>query len=140
METRFYQTQDIDLQQIAQTLVSEFQAQEYEAQQAGTAEQVLIQLRKEGTLRAITGLNRALGIVLQKIQGGTLVKVGAQDWVDQIAVGTIGLVVHPLLITAVVGAALQQNVVYEVLSSIDRQVRQQQPQMQVGLTPLNLMG
>lgn len=34
METRFYQTQDIDLQQIAQTLVSEFQAQEYEAQQS----------------------------------------------------------------------------------------------------------
>lgn len=101
---------------------------------------MLIQLRKEGTLRAITGLNRALGIVLQKIQGGTLVKVGAQDWVDQIAVGTIGPVVHPLLITAVVGAALQQNVVYEVLSSIDRQVRQQQPQVQVGLTPLNLMG
>ncbi len=64
-------------------------------------------------------------------------QVGAQDWVDQIAVGAVGLVLHPLLITAAVGAATQQNVVYEVLNSIDRQVRQQQPQAQFGIPPTN---
>jgi len=137
METRFYQTQAIDLQWIAQALMYEYQAQGYEAQQAGTPEQVLIQLRKESTLRAITGLNKALSITLQKVQGGMLVQVGAQDWVDQIAVGAVGLVLHPLLITAAVGAATQQNVVYEVLNSIDRQVRQQQPQAQFGIPPTN---
>jgi hypothetical protein len=70
METRFYQTQAIDLQRIAQALVYEYQAKGYEAQQAGTPEQVIIQLKKESTLRAITGLNKALSLTLQKVQGG----------------------------------------------------------------------
>jgi len=32
METRFYQTQDLDLQRIAQALVLEYQSKGYEAQ------------------------------------------------------------------------------------------------------------
>jgi hypothetical protein len=137
METRFYQTQAIDLQRIAQTLVLEYQSQGYEAQQFGTAEQMTVQLKKESVLRAITGFNKALGISLQHINDGTLVKVGAQDWVDQIAVGAVGLVLHPLLITAAVGAVSQNNVVHDVLNSIDQQVRQQQPYAQMGVPPAN---
>jgi hypothetical protein len=137
METRFYQTQEVDLQRIAQALLYEYQTQGYEAQQAGTPEQVIIQLRKESTLRAITGFNKALGISLQKVQGGTLVKVGAQDWVDQIAVGAVGLALHPLLITAAVGAVTQYNVVHDILNFIDQQIRQQQPYVQLGVPPAN---
>jgi hypothetical protein len=137
METRFYQTQDLDLQGIAQALVLEYQAQGYEAQHFGSLEQVTIQLKKEGTLRAITGFNKALGISLQRLSGGTLVRVGAQDWVDQIAVGAVGLVLHPLLITAAIGAMSQQNVVHHVLDSLDRLVRQQQPTAQMGVPPTN---
>ena len=136
METRFYQTQEIDLQRIAQALVYEYQAQGYEAQQAGTPEQAIIQLKKESMLRAITGFNKALGITLQKVQGGTLVKVGAQDWVDQIAVGAVGLALHPLLITAAVGAVPQYNVVHDILNFIDRHIRQQQPSAQLGGPPV----
>jgi hypothetical protein len=66
------------------------------------------------------------------------VRVGAQDWVDQIAVGAVGLVIHPLLITAAIGAIQQNNALHEVLRSIDSQVRQQQPQAQVGMPPSNL--
>jgi hypothetical protein len=136
METRFYQTQGIDLQRIAQALEYEYQAQGYEAQQAGTPEQVIIQLRKESTLRAITGFNKALGITLQKVQGGTLVKVGVQDWVDQIAVGAVGLALHPLLITAAVGAVTQYNVVHDLLHFIDQHIRQQQPSAQLAVPPV----
>ncbi len=136
METRFYQTQEVDLQRIAQALTYEYQAQGYEAQQAGTPEQFIIQLRKESTLRAITGFNKALGISLQKVQGGTLVKVGAQDWVDQIAVGAVGLALHPLLITAAVGAVTQYNVVHDILNFIDQLIRQQQPAAQSGVPPV----
>ncbi len=136
METRFYQTQGIDLQRIAQALEYEYQAQGYEAQQAGTPEQVIIQLRKESTLRAITGFNKALGISLQKVQGGTLVKVGVQDWVDQIAVGAVGLALHPLLITAAVGAVTQYHVVHDILHSIDQHIRQQQPSAQLAVPPV----
>src|SRR6266568_4455193 len=135
METRFYQAQDIDLQRIAQALIIEYQAHGYEIQQFGNAEQVTIQLKKESTMRAITGFNKALGVSLQRLNGGTLIKVGAQDWVDQLAVGAVGLVLHPLLVTAAVGAISQNNVVHDVLTSIDLQVRQQQPTAQMGVPP-----
>ncbi len=135
METRFYQTQALELQRIAQSLVLEYQAKGYQAQQFGNPEQITVQLRKEDTLRAITGFNKVLGITMQRINGGTMIQVGAQDWTDQIAVGAVGLVLHPLLITAAIGAVSQNNVVHEVLTSIDYQVRQQQPQAQVNIPP-----
>jgi hypothetical protein len=132
METRFYQTQHIDLQRITQALVSEYQMLGYEIQQVGTPEQVLIQLKKESTLRALTGFNKALALTLQKVQGGTLVNVGVQDWIDQIAVGAVGLAVHPLLLTAAVGAVTEYNVVHEILSFLDQSIRQQQPSISLG--------
>lgn len=48
-------------------------------------------------MRTITGLNKALAVSLERIEGGTLVRVGAQDWVDQIVVGAVGLAIYPLL-------------------------------------------
>ena len=138
MEALFYQTQDLDLQAIAQALVLEYQAKGYEAQQFGDMNNVTVQLKHESTLRAITGFNKALAVSMQRVEGGTLVRVGAQDWVDQIAVGAVGLVIHPLLITAAIGALQQNNALHEVLRSIDYQVRRQQPQVQVGMPPSNL--
>jgi hypothetical protein len=137
MEALFYQTQDLNLPAIAQALVLEYQTKGYEAQQFGDMNYVTVQLKQESTLRAITGFNKALAISLQRVQGGTLVNVGAQDWVDQIAVGAVGLAIHPLLITAAIGAIQQNNALHEVLRSIDYQVRQQQPQAQVGMPPSN---
>ena len=138
MEALFYQTQDLNLPAIAQALVLEYQAKGYEAQQFGDMNHVTIQLKKESTLRAITGLNKALAISMQRVQDGTLVRVGAQDWVDQIVVGAVGLAIHPLLITAAIGAVQQNNALHDVLRSIDYQIRQQQPQVQVGMPPSNL--
>ncbi len=138
MEALFYQTQDLNLPAIAQALVLEYRAKGYEAQQFGDMNYVTVQLKKESTLRAITGFNKALAISMQRVQDGTLVRVGAQDWVDQIAVGAVGLAIHPLLITAAIGAIQQNNALHEVLRSIDYQVRQQQPQAQVGMPPSNL--
>ena len=138
MEALFYQTQDLDLQAIAQALVLEYQAKGYEAQQFGDMNNVTVQLKHESTLRTITGFNKALAVSLQRVQGGTLVRVGAQDWVDQIAVGAVGLVIHPLLITAAIGALQQYNALHEMLRSIDFQVRRQQPQAQVGMPPGNV--
>ena len=137
MEALFYQTQDLDLPAIAQALVLEYQAKGYEAQQFGDMNHVTVQLKHESTLRAITGFNKALAISLQRVQSRTFVRVGAQDWLDQIAVGAVGLVIHPLLITAAIGALQQYNALHEVLRSIDYQVRRQQPQAQVVMPPGN---
>ncbi len=138
MEALFYQTQDLNLPAIAQALVLEYQAKGYEAQQFGDMNNVTVQLKQESTLRTVTGLNKALAISLQRVQGGTFVRVGAQDWVDQIVVGVVGLAIQPLLITAAIGALLQYNALSEVLRSIDYQVRRQQPQVQVSMPPSNL--
>ena len=138
MEALFYQTQDLDLPAIAQALVLEYQGRGYEAQQFGDMNNVTVQLKHESTLRTITGFNKVLAISMQRVQSGTLVRVGAQDWVDQIAVGAVGLVIHPLLITAAIGAIQQNNALHEVLRSIDYQVRRQQPQVQVSMPPSNL--
>ena len=138
MEALFYQTQDLDLPAIAQAMVLEYQAKGYETQQFGDRNNVTVQLKHESTLRTITGFNKALAIVLQRLQNGTFVRVGAQDWVDQIVVGAVGLVIHPLLITAAIGALQQYNALHDVLRSIDYQVRRQQPQVQVTIPPSNL--
>ena len=140
METRIYQTRDLDLQSIAQALVQEYQAAGFEAQQFGDSNQVVVQLKKESTLRSITGFDKALGISFQRSGDGTMVQVGAQDWVDQIAVGAVGLVLYPLLVTAAIGAVQQRNVVHDVLDSIDRLVRQQQPQASSSTPPANPEG
>lgn len=137
METRFYQTRELDLLKIAQAVVLEYHAKGFQAQQFGDANQCIVQLKKENLLRTITGFNKALGISLQVTTDGTLVKVGAQDWVDQVATGAVGLVLHPLLVTAAVGAITQRNVVHEVLDTLDRQIRQQQPHVQMSVPPAN---
>lgn len=138
MEALFYQTQDLNLGVIAQSLVLEYQARGFEAQQFGDSNNVTVQLKQESTLRSITGFNKALGISMQHIQDGTLMRVGAMDWADQIVVGAVGLAIHPLLITAAIGALQQHNALHDVLRSIDYHVRQQQPQVQVGMPPSNL--
>lgn len=138
MEALYYQTQDLDLPAIAQALVLEYQAKGYEAQHFGDMNNVTVQLKQESTLRTITGLNKALAISMQRVPSGTFVRVGAQDWVDQIAVGAVGLAIHPLLITAAIGALMQYNALHEVLRSIDYQVRRQQPQAQVSMPPSNI--
>src|SRR5947208_12477089 len=138
MEALFYQTQDLNLPAIAQALVLEYRAKGYEAQQFGDMNHITIQLKKESTLRAITGLNKALAISMQRVQDGTLVRVGAQDWVDQIVVGAVGLAIHPLLITAAIGALQQNNALHDVLRSIDYQVRRQQPQVHASMPPSDI--
>ena len=139
METRFYQTRNLDLDSIVQALASEYQRQGFEIQRANGNGQAIVQLRKESLLRSITGLKKAIGVTLQTIDTGTLVKVSVQDWADQITVGTIGMVLRlPVLATAVVGVVTQNNVVRDVMTFVDAQVRLQQPQVVVGTPPQNI--
>jgi hypothetical protein len=135
MDTRFYHSPELDLQRIAQAIVLEYQAKGFEARQFGSADVANVQLKKESLLRSITGFDKALGIVLQRADQGTFVQVGAQDWTDQIAVGAVGLVLHPLLVTAAVGALTQNSVVHDIIRFIDYQVRQQQPGVAVSIPP-----
>lgn len=135
METRFYPTQALEFQSIGQALVFEYQAKGYQAQQFGNPDHITVQLKKEDALRTITGFKKVLGVSFQRTNGGTLIQVGAQDWTDQIAVGAVGLVLHPLLVTAAIGAVSQNNALHELLNSIDNLIHQQQPNVQAGIPP-----
>ena len=138
METRYYETKEITLPPNAQALVVEYLAQGYKAQHFGNVNLATVQLKKENTLRTVTGFDKALAISLQRVNGGVSESRNA-DSVDQIAVGAVGLIIHPLLITAAVGAIQQKNALHDVLNSIDQHIRQQQPQARAGVPSANLM-
>jgi hypothetical protein len=142
MDIRFYQTQSLDLPRIAQAVVDMYQAQGYEAHQASTPGQAAIQLRKESMVGAILGFNQALVVTLQQEQGGTLVKVGVQDWLEQLTPATIGQAVNAIIhpVTMTIGAVRQHHVAEALLNFVDEQIRQQQPGVQEGVPPLTEAG
>jgi hypothetical protein len=143
MDARFYNSDQIDIERLARDLVNAYQAQGYQAQQIGTKDQMLVQLKRGGDFEAIIGMQAALSLNLQRTSGGVLATIGQQRWIDKAAVGAVGLigavVLWPLAITAGVGAFRQASMGNQVLNMVDGLVRQQVPSMQAGPIPYNVM-
>jgi FHA domain/Double zinc ribbon len=143
MDARFYNADDIDIEQLANDLVNVYLAQSYQAQQFGDQQQRLVQLKKGGDFEAIIGMQAALTVTIQKTAGGTLAMIGQQKWLDKAAVGAVGLVALPVLwplaITAGVGALRQASLSNQVLNMVDGLVRQQRPGLVSGPIPMQLL-
>jgi hypothetical protein len=143
MDARFYNADDIDIEQLANDLVNVYIAQSYQAQQFGDQQQRLVQLKKGGDFEAIIGMQAALTVTIQKTAGGTLAMIGQQKWLDKAAVGAVGLVALPVLwplaITAGVGALRQASLSNQVLNMVDGLVRQQRPGLVAGAIPMQLL-
>ena len=143
MDARFYNADDIDIEQLANDLVNVYIAQSYQAQQFGDQQQRLVQLKKGGDFEAIIGMQAALTVTIQKTAGGTLAMIGQQKWLDKAAVGAVGLVALPVLwplaITAGVGALRQASLSNQVLNMVDGLVRQQRPGLVAGPIPMQLL-
>lgn len=143
MDARFYNTDDIDIEQLAGDLVNVYIAQGYQAQQFGDQQQRLVQLKKGGDFEAIIGMQAALTVTLQKTAGGTLAMIGQQKWLDKAAVGAVGIVALPVLwplaLTAGVGALRQASLSNQVLNMVDGLVRQQRPGLVAGPIPMQLL-
>jgi hypothetical protein len=143
MDARFYNADDIDIEQLANDLVNVYIAQSYQAQQFGDQQQRLVQLKKGGDFEAIIGMQAALTVTIQKTAGGTLAMIGQQKWLDKAAVGAVGLVALPILwplaITAGVGALRQASLGNQVLNMVDGLVRQQRPGLVAGPIPMQLL-
>jgi len=87
-----------------------FSAQGYETQILGTAPDMLVQIRRRSILRTVTGMGGAMTAQFRKSEGGIVVTLGAQEWVDKAAVGAVGAIVFaPLLVTAAYGAWKQSK-------------------------------
>jgi len=143
MDARFYNSEEIDIERLANDLVNIYLAQGYQAQQIGNKDQMLVQLKKGGDFEALIGMQTALSLTIQRTSGGTLAMIGQQRWIDKAAVGAVGIVAFPVLwplaLTAGVGAVRQASLANAVLNVVDGLVRQQQPEARVGPIPVQVM-
>jgi hypothetical protein len=143
MDARFYNSEEIDLQRLANDLENMYRMQGFEVQQIGNKDQMMVQLKKGGDLVMLIGLQAALSVILQHTAGGTIAMIGQQKWLDKAAVGAVGLVaapvLWPLMITAGAGAVRQASLGNQVLNVVDGLIRQQYPRVQVGPVPVQIM-
>lgn len=138
MESRFYNSRDINIEQVAANLVRAYQAMGYQAQNIGNNEQMIVQLKKGGELEALLGMQAALSVTLQRNANGVMVAVGQQKWIDKAAVGVASLMIPilwPLTFTAGFGAIRQVKLGTEVLTTLDGLIHQQVPNAQGGPAP-----
>lgn len=143
MDARFYNTEEIDIERLANDLVNVYMAQGYQTQQFGNKDQMMVQLKKGGDLEAIIGMQAAVSLTLQRTAGGILAMLGQQRWLDKAAVGTVGIVAFPILwplaLTAGAGALRQASLGNQVLNMVDNLVRQQRPNVGIGPIPVQIM-
>ncbi len=143
MDARFYNAEDIDIERLANDITNVYIAQGYQAQQFGSKDQMLVQLKKGGDFEAIIGMQAAVSLTIQRTAGGILALIGQQKWLDKAAVGTIGIVAFPVLwplaLTAGAGALRQASLGNQVLNMVDNLVRQQRPGVMAGPIPVQLM-
>ncbi|MGB8343899.1 MAG: zinc-ribbon domain-containing protein, partial [Ktedonobacteraceae bacterium] len=144
MDARFYNVEDLDIQQIANNLENIYRSQGYQVQQVNAnKDQVMVQLKKGGDLEMLIGLQAALSVIIQRSGGGIVAMIGQQKWVDKAAVGAIGLIaapiLWPLMLTAGAGAIRQASLGNQVLNVVDSLVRQQRPEIQIGPVPVQIM-
>ncbi len=143
MDARFYNSDEIDIEQLANNLENIYRAQNYQVQQVGSRDQVMVQLKKGSDFEALIGMQAALSVILQRSGGGVIAMIGQQRWIDKAAVGAVGIiaapVLWPLMLTAGAGAIRQASLGNQVLNVVDGLVRQQRPEIQVGPIPVQIM-
>jgi len=145
MDARFYNSEEINIEQLANDLENIYRAQGYQVQQITTKDQIMVQLKKGGDFETLIGMGVALSVIIQRTAGGVLGMIGQQKWMDKAAagaVGAVGLVIPvllPLAVTAGVGALRQMSLANQVLNVLDGLVRQQRPGIQGGPIPVQLM-
>jgi len=140
VDSRFYNSEKIDIERLANDLEKIYRLQGYKVQQIANKEQQIIQLQKGSDFEALVGLQSALTVTIQRTSGGILVMIGQQKWIDKAAVGVVGLAVPmlwPLTITAGFGALRQIGLANQILNVVDGLVRQQRPDVQAGPAPVH---
>ena len=143
MDARFYNSEEIDIERLANDLENIYRVQGYQVQQLGNGNQIMVQLKKGGDLEALIGLQAALSVIMQRTGGGVVAMIGQQKWIDKAAVGAVGLVaapiLWPLMLTAGAGAIRQASLGNQVLNAVDNLVRQQYPNVRLGPVPVQIM-
>jgi hypothetical protein len=102
MDSRYYPGVEADTVQLVRELRQLFDSDEaYEVQTMQVHSTAILQARKTGTLRELTGLSAALTIRITPEQGGTRVEIGMQKWFDKLAVAAVAFVLSAGLLAAI---------------------------------------
>jgi hypothetical protein len=141
MESRFYQSSELDIERVAYEVEDVFRAQGNQVQHFGNAEQTVVQIRQGGEFEAIIGMQAALTVTLQKSSGGVVVTVGQQQWVDKAVIGAVGMFfLWPLILTAGAGLFRQLSLETQLLNAVDIAIRRQRANVAYGPVPPNMQG
>ncbi|HEY0077035.1 MAG TPA: zinc ribbon domain-containing protein [Pyrinomonadaceae bacterium] len=92
MDNRYYPGVEADVTQLMSELRQLFDGDDaYEVQTMQVSSTAILQARKTGTLRELTGLSAALTIKVTPEHGGTRVEIGMQKWLDKAAVAALAM-------------------------------------------------
>jgi hypothetical protein len=92
MDNRYYPGVEADVVQLMSELRQLFDGDDaYEVQTMQVSSTAILQARKTGTLRELTGLSAALTIKVTPEHGGTRVEIGMQKWLDKAAVAALAM-------------------------------------------------
>src|SRR2546429_9124121 len=97
MDARFYNSNSLNIEQLATDLEHFYRGQGYKVQQIANNDQVMVQLKKGSDLELLVGMQAALTVTIQRTAGGVIAVFGQQKWIDKAAVGAVGIIVAPLL-------------------------------------------
>jgi hypothetical protein len=124
MESRFYPGVEADAAKLQRELRALFDNDAaYEIQTMQVSSTTVLQARKTGTLRDLTGLSAALTIKVTPEHGGTRVEMGMQKWFDKAAVAAVAFVVFPpLLALPALGAYWQHKITEDAWKVIEAHV------------------
>src|ERR1044072_2324586 len=124
MESRFYPGVEVDSTRLQNELRTLFDSdQAYEIQTMQVSAPAVLQARKSGTLRDLTGLSAALTIKVTPEHGGTRVEIGMQKWFDKAAVAAVAFVVFPpLMALPALGAYWQHKLTNDAWKVIEAHI------------------
>jgi hypothetical protein len=100
MDNRYYPGVEVDVPSLLVELRRLFDEGDYEVQSMQVAQTAVLQARKSGTLRDLTGLSAALTIKITPEHGGTRVEIGMQKWLDKAAVAAVAVILSAGLLLA----------------------------------------
>ncbi|HKP73307.1 MAG TPA: hypothetical protein VJT82_10250, partial [Pyrinomonadaceae bacterium] len=126
MDNRYYPGVEADVQQLVAELRRLFDDGDYEVQSMQVAQTAVVQARKSGTLRDLTGLSAALTIKITPEHGGTRVEIGMQKWFDKAAVAAVAVLLSAgmLLALPALGAYWQYKLTEDAWKIIEAHIAQ----------------
>ncbi len=124
MDNRYYPGVEADVQSLVAELRRLFDEGDYEVQTMQVAQTAVLQARKSGTLRDLTGLSAALTIKITPEHGGTRVEIGMQKWLDKAAVAAIAVYLTAGLLLALpaLGAYWQYKITEDAWKIIEAHI------------------